>query len=271
MALTRLQRDVCRLLAAARRASGESYVAGGVALNEATAGARRSRDVDVFHDALEAVERTADADRRRLADGGFGVDELRARPGFVEVLVRRGTESVRVEWVRDSAFRYFPLVEDATFGLTLHPVDLATNKLLALVGRREPRDWVDVIRCDEVLQPLGYLAWAASGKDPGFSPLAVVEEAARSARWTQVELDALDFDGPAPSAAELSRRWHEAVREARDVVAALPPEHAGTCVLRADGALLREAAASLAGCLERGEALFHPGAIKGAFPLVREA
>lgn len=49
MALTRFQRDVCRLLAESRIASGESYVAGGVALNELLAAPRLSRDVDVFH------------------------------------------------------------------------------------------------------------------------------------------------------------------------------------------------------------------------------
>jgi hypothetical protein len=34
MAITQFQRTVCRLLAETRIASGESYVAGGVALNE---------------------------------------------------------------------------------------------------------------------------------------------------------------------------------------------------------------------------------------------
>jgi hypothetical protein len=45
----------------------------------------------------------------------------------------------------------------------LHPFDHATNKILALAGRREARDWIDAIQCHETLQPLGYLAWAASG------------------------------------------------------------------------------------------------------------
>lgn len=68
------------------------------------------------------------------------------------------------------------------------------------------------MRCHDAVQPLGYLAWAAAGKDPGFGPLAIIEEAARSVRYTQLELDALDFEGPAPNAAELSRdrvRFHE--------------------------------------------------------------
>jgi len=45
----------------------------------------------------------------------------------------------------------FPLVEHAELGLALHPFDLATNKVLALVGRAEPRDWIDAIHCAEHL------------------------------------------------------------------------------------------------------------------------
>jgi hypothetical protein len=56
------------------------------------------------------------------------------------------------------------------------------EKVLALVGRLEVRGWIDVIECDQRLQPLGYLAWAACGKDPGFSPAAILEHASRTAR-----------------------------------------------------------------------------------------
>jgi hypothetical protein len=90
----------------------------------------------------------------------------------------------------------------------LHPFDLATNKVLALVGRLEPRDWIDVIECNDRLQPLGYLAWAASGKDPGFSPKGILDAAAQSGRYSAAEIGALDFDGTPPDAADLSRRWH---------------------------------------------------------------
>jgi hypothetical protein len=52
MALTQLQRAICRLIAGNRIDSGESYVAGGVALNELIAAPRISRDIDLFHDSL---------------------------------------------------------------------------------------------------------------------------------------------------------------------------------------------------------------------------
>ncbi len=170
MALTGLQRTVCRLLADNRIASGESYVAGGVALNELLAAARISRDVDLFHDTDEALAASWRADRLVLEANGFEVLVVRERTTFVEAEVSGGGDRVRMEWARDTAFRFFPLQRHEEFGLTLHPFDLATNKVLALVGRLEVRDWVDVIASHERVQPLGYLAWAACGKDPGFGP-----------------------------------------------------------------------------------------------------
>jgi hypothetical protein len=67
--------------------------------------------------------------------------------------VRRGAESVILQWTHDSAFRFFPLIEHPELGLTLHPFDLATNKVLALVGRVEARDWIDILQCDAAVQP----------------------------------------------------------------------------------------------------------------------
>ena len=52
MALTDFQRSVCRLLAQNRIQSGESYIAGGVALNVALQAPRLSRDIDIFHDSF---------------------------------------------------------------------------------------------------------------------------------------------------------------------------------------------------------------------------
>jgi hypothetical protein len=268
MALTSLQRHVCLLLADQRKRSGESYVAGGVALNEVVAGARRSRDIDLFHDTQAALVATWASDRRTLEATGLRVETVRELPGFVEARVSDVTETVLVQWAQDSAFRFFPLVEHEMFGLTLHPLDLATNKLLAIVGRREARDWVDVVKCHDEIQPLGYLAWAAAGKDPGFSPLRIVEECAR-VRYVQSEIDGLDFDGPVPRAGDLSARWHAAIADAREVVRALPADEAGKCVLDREGRLEKAPPGSLPGELSGGRVVFHEGRIRGAFPELR--
>ena len=212
------------------------------------------------------------ADRAELEAQGFVVRTVRARPSFVEAEVIRETQAILMQWARDSAFRFFPLVEHEELGLALHPFDLATNKVLALVGRLEVRDWIDVIECDQRLQPLGYLAWAACGKDPGFSPAAILEQAARTARYSQAGVQELQFAGPVPDAGHLSRCWHAALGEARRITAAPPADDAGKCVLTANGDLYKGSAAELVAALQRQQITFHPGRIRGALPqLVKTA
>ncbi|TAN39012.1 MAG: hypothetical protein EPN23_00805 [Verrucomicrobia bacterium] len=267
MALTAFQRDICRILAVRRHVGGESYVAGGLALNELLRQPRRSRDVDLFHDTEQALAATWVADRAALETAGYSLRVVRETPSFVEALVMCEGQAVLIQWARDSAFRFFPLVEDVTLGLTLHPLDLAANKVLALVGRLEPRDWVDVLACDEKLQPLGYLVWAACGKDPGFSPAALLSEARRSSRYTQTELNALDFDGEPPAAAVLARRWHAALQAADKICAWLPDAEVGKCVLTTDGNLCRASPEELRSTITLQ---FHSGNIGGAWPRIVE-
>jgi len=269
MALARLQRDIFRLLAENRIASGESDVAVGVALSELIAAPRISRDVDLFHDTDEAVAASWLADRQILKAGGFDVVVIRERPAFVEAEVGKGSERVRLEWARDSAFRFFPLQRHDDFGLTLHPFDLVTNKVLALVGRLEVRDWIDVIESHDRLQPLGYLAWAACGKDPGFGPSAILEGASRSGRYSADEVGQLAFDGKPPDAAALGLKWHLILDSARLIVSILPPEEAGTCVLDASGGLFGGSGAELERALGEGTVVFHRGRIRGVLPRIK--
>jgi hypothetical protein len=269
MALTPFQRQVCRLLAERRRARGESYVAGGVALSVALGSQRLSRDLDLFHDTSEAVVASWDNDRLTLQAEGFMVVPLRERTGLVEATVSRGADTLLIEWAHDSAFRFFPLVEHDELGLTLHPFDLATNKVLALVGRVEARDWVDVLLCDERVQPLGYLAWAACGKDPGFTPQGVLSHARRTSRYSTAEISALAFDGPAPDAAALSRRWHQALDLAESIVDRLPASHVGEVVLDSDGNLFRGGIDDLTRQIREGRVVFHAGRLGGALPQLK--
>jgi hypothetical protein len=266
MALTDFQRGVCRLLAENRIRSGESYVAGGAALNELLHAPRRSRDLDLFHDTERALAASWSADRERLDSNGYAVAVVRERPTFVEAEVRRDGEAVIVQWAQDSAYRFFPLVRHDELGLVLHPFDLATGKVLALVGRVEPRDFVDTLTCDREVQPLGLLAWAACGKDPGFSPAAILEHAARSARYSAADLAGLEFDGEAPDAGELSRRWHGVLETARETIGLLPAPEAGRAVMLRGGGLFRQEPGSLREALRDGRLEFHEGRIGGAFP-----
>jgi hypothetical protein len=268
MGLSLFQRHVCQLLAEDRVRNGESYFAGGATLNELIGAPRLSRDLDIFHDTEEALAFSWRADRELLERSGFQVRVFRERPGFVEAEISQGAgaDAVLMQWARDSAFRFFPLVQHPEFGLTLHPFDLATSKVLALVGRVEPRDFVDTLSCDREVQPLGYLAWAACGKDPGFSPSAILEEAGRTSRYSAIELCGLDYDGDPPDPGELSRMWRAQMDQARLVVAMLPAAQVGRAVLDSTGRLFRGGADPLREALGSGSLLYHAGSIRGAFP-----
>lgn len=267
MALTPFQRSVCKLLAQDRIASGESYVAaGGAALNELLGAPRLSRDVDLFHDTERALDASWAADRALLEGNGYVVRALRERASFVEAEVTRGPDSLLLQWARDSAYRFFPLVEHAELGLVLHPFDLATNKMLALVGRLEVRDWVDIVECDERRQQLGYLAWAACGKDLGFSPLSILEHAARNGHYSPTEVGSLAFEGKPPDAVALASRFRGALEHGHELIGLLPAEHVGKCIVSESGQLYRGALDVLGADLQHGRLRFHAGSIRGAWP-----
>ena len=124
----------------------------------------------------------------------------------------------------------------------------------------EARDWVDVVACCESLQPLGFLVWAACGKDPGFNPFSLLQQVRRSSRYTQDELDELDFDASPPDAAKLGARWHGFLDEAERIIGQLPFEQVGRCVMVSGGGLCREVPEDAAGLV------FHQGRIGGALP-----
>lgn len=268
MALTPFQRDICRILAENRIGSGERYLAGGGALNELLGIPRRSRDLDLFHDTQQALTSSWVSDRASLEKKGYEVKVLREGLAFVEALVQRETGSVIIQWAQESAYRFYPLVHHQDLGLVLHPFDLATSKILALVGRVEPRDFVDILACHRQIQPLGYLAWAACGKDPGFSPAAILEHAARSVRYTSTELAGLDFEGEIPDAGTLSREWRSALEEAREIVDLLPANEAGKAVLMTEGNPFRGGRSELCEALSGSHLVFHEGRIGGAFPKI---
>jgi hypothetical protein len=117
-------------------------------------------------------------------------------------LARRPT---KLEWVVDSDFRFFPTIPDRTFGYVLHPVDLATNKVAAAYGRREPRDVVDLLTIHERILPLGAVVWASVGKTLGFTPEGVINEIRRTSRYTEADFRRVASEPPVDPAATMTR------------------------------------------------------------------
>src|ERR1700730_3765425 len=101
------------------------------------------------------------------------------RSGKREAEIESLDDTMTLEWVHDSAFRFFPPQRDELFGYVLHPVDLATNKASAAADRREPRDIVDLVTIHENILPLGAVVGAAGGKFPGTTPEQMLAEITR--------------------------------------------------------------------------------------------
>jgi hypothetical protein len=125
-----------------------------------------------------------------------------------------------------------------------------------------------VIASDAAIQPLGFLAWAACAKDPAFSPSSILEGAARSARYSAEEVATLSYAGDPPDPGELGRTWHRILEQARRVVAILPPDEVGTCVLDHSGDLFRGSDEALEDAVRSSKLRFHRGRIGGALPRI---
>ena len=267
MALTEQQEVILRLLARNRIENPESYVAGGLALNYKLDTPRLSRYIDIFHDSKKAMVRSWEMDRDTLVANGFDVKPMRILEYFIEAEVSKDGRRMEVQWGTDSAYRFFPLQPDPVVGFTLHPLDLAANKLSARVGRTEPRDWIDVITAIKELQPFACLLSAACGKDPGFSPTSMLEYVARR-RYNQVEIDEKIIPKGTYDASELCRFWHETVESTRKVLVDFPRAEVGKVVMTKDGKLFKGDDEALRSALASGELEFHEGTIGGAWPRI---
>lgn len=227
MPLSKIQTEVLRLLASHR--DPESYVAGATPLNRNAP--RYSADIDVFHDREERVAAAALEDAKILAAGGYQVLWLRQLPLVYTAEVKQGNVSTRLEWVVDSDFRFFPTVKDETFGYILHPVDLATNKVMAAVGRREVRDLVDLVTLHETILPLGAVVWGAVEKSPGFTPEGLIAEIRRNAHYPAADWRALHTSEPIDPK-DLTTRLRKALDDAEQFVTRMPTDRMGLLFIK---------------------------------------
>lgn len=261
MPLGSFQVEVLRLIAGNR--SPDSYVAGATVLHRGKRTPRYSLDLDLFHDLEESVALCAEADATTLRESGHEVSWLLRTPAFHRAVTRRGTASLRIEWAQDSAFRFYPIQEDDQFGYRLHVADAAINKVLALAGRHEIRDFVDVLHCNDTYLSLGALAWAACGQDPGYTPDFLLEQTARHAAYTEGDLHRLALREPL-DLGTLKRRWLTAMEEARKLVADLPANEVGCLYLDSRGLpATPDPSSDGFRTLTR-----HRGSVRGAWPTV---
>ncbi len=261
MPLTQIQSQVLREIAANR--SPDSYLAGATVLHRDADTPRFSQDLDLFHDLAESVALCAEKDAVTLRDAGHELTWVLRTPAFSRAIVLVEGQQLRIEWAQDSAFRFFPVQQDDQCGYRLHDVDAAVNKVLALAGRQEIRDFVDTLHLHETFLHLGALAWAACGKDPGFTPGFLLEQAGRHVAYTQADLDRLHLRTPL-DLRSMKRSWLTAAEEAALLVATLPAEEMGCLYLDSNGHPTTPDPASS----DFGEVHRHHGSIGGTWPTV---
>lgn len=224
MPLTEFQTTITALLSKNR--SPDSYLSGGSALHLEPNTTRYSNDLDYFHDSEERVAEAFEQDKQTLESRGFSIVLNMNQPGYVRAVVKKDSESTKIEWAHDSAWRFLPVVFDERVGYQLHPIDLAINKVLALVGRDEPRDFLDTLHCHQHILSLGALCWAAAGKDPGYTAFSLLELLKRRGKYQQQDFErmhlAKKIDLPM-----LKNAWREALDQATAFVSSRPSNEHG--------------------------------------------
>ncbi|MBI5384061.1 MAG: nucleotidyl transferase AbiEii/AbiGii toxin family protein [Verrucomicrobia bacterium] len=263
MPLTAFQSETLKLLAARR--SPDSFLAGGTVLNAAPDSPRFSKDLDIFHDVEGSVAASADADAAVLREHGYTVEWQMREAMFRRADVVLGPERLRIEWVFDSAFRFFPVETDPLCGWRLNPYDAATNKMLALMGRGEPRDYLDVLFLHQRRLSVGALCWAAAGKDPGVNPFMILEECHRTTHFRPEQFVNLRLTIPIDLVA-WKKTWIAASREAEKLFNGLPAEEVGCLYLNEHNVPVTPDPASP----DFAKLKRHFGSVRGAWPVIRE-
>jgi hypothetical protein len=261
MPIGAFEREILRLLA--RNRNPDSFVAGATVLLLDPATARESQDVDIFHDTAESLRVSYEAGIAVLRETGYDFELVTTQPTFRRGLIRRGGQATKIEWVFDSAFRFFPIETDEELGFHLNFWDAATNKLLALAGRREVRDYIDVLHLHRQHLHLGALAWAAAGKDAGMTPEFVLDLAGRNTKFQPEDLAAIRLSQPV-DLRECKKAWILAKQEAEDLIERLPTAEMGCLYLDSTGKPVRPDPNSP----DFAKLTRHFGCVKGAWPRI---
>ena len=164
--LTPIQRSVLKAFTDIEE-SKAFYLTGGTALSAFYLAHRRSEDFDLFTSAEPLIAIVARKFKSALENSGIRVQEIRSFSSFWEAVASNENESFKIQLAYDSLFLLSEIAE--TEGLRIHSFeDIAAGKLLALYGRAEERDFIDIyciVKSGKM--SLETLIELAKKKDPG--------------------------------------------------------------------------------------------------------
>ena len=119
------------------------YLTGGTALSAFYLAHRLSEDFDLFTSEEPLISVMARKFKSALKNVGIHVQEIRSFSSFWEAVAGEGAQSFKIQLAYDSPYMLSAL--DEKDGLRIHSFeDIAAGKLLALFGRAEERDFVDI-------------------------------------------------------------------------------------------------------------------------------
>lgn len=185
--LSALQRQVATIIAGLDEAEGFA-LAGGAALIVRREIDRGTRDLDFFGPSGDAVDRLLPAVEHALGSVGYDTERVQVSSGFARLLIRDGDQHTELDLGADA--RLFP-IEPGDPAPTLSSEELAVDKVLAVFGRAEARDFADL----SALEPrygLKHLFKLAAEKDRGFSPDMFADMLGRFSRLRRDEFDLAD-------------------------------------------------------------------------------
>jgi hypothetical protein len=164
--LTTLQRD---FLDAFFARENRFFLTGGAALAGFYLRHRETHDLDLFTSTDALDEATAlTGDIARQFNGSL--EAIQTSPDFRRFLLRRGSDAVVIDLVRDRAPQIFaekPLIGRIRID---PPEEILINKLCALLARAEIRDLVDLYGLEQAGYHVEDVIQKASLKDGGMSP-----------------------------------------------------------------------------------------------------
>lgn len=177
----RLANPLERIVLAAQAVSPTLRLVGGSGL-WLLLGHRQSDDVDLFAGHREDIEPVVRAIEAEVVSFGMAAKRVRTGPGFARLEIAQGAETLRVDVASDASKR---LVEEDTY---VGPIrveglrDQRANKIVALLGRSELRDLVDLYFIEQAGLPIA----------EGF-PDALVKDAGMDPAWFAWALDQIEI------------------------------------------------------------------------------
>lgn len=145
------------------------FLSGGAALVGFYLGHRETNDLDLFtlESEIENGFRIVQEVSKKL---GATVEAIQTAPDFRRLLVKRETEAIVIDLIREYVFQISP-EKPIINGIRIDsPEEILANKLCALLSRSEIRDLVDVRELEKAGFYLEDALEAAAKKDSGLTP-----------------------------------------------------------------------------------------------------